>query len=299
MQNIWWLLAFLLSILTASYIYINQFIKVKGSQLMVYRGLGTSCLLLPFAFFVPLLHNPAFYALCFVQGIVISYGDNRILNSAKVFGAEITSLIHPLSIAIIFLFWLALHPHEFAEMLNMPLHFALVLSCLLGISAAIILICHSKISLKALSFLFLGMFCEVFIDVSNKETTHLGAENVYAAIFYYTLITSFVAGLFNLFFYIKSGKKLPPLMAKKNYSFMWFFVLYAIIHSMLKTYAMYLAPNPAYVAAIVHAYPVWIMLANNLYSLKNQGYKTNRINKAHLFLLLISMVGLVLMVHED
>lgn len=299
MQNMWWLLAFFLSILTASYVYINQFIKVSGSQLMIYRGLGTACILLPFAFFVPLLNNPAFYILCIVQGCVISYGDNRILNSAKIFGAEITSLIHPLSIAIIFLLWLFLHPHEFAEMVHLPLHFTLIMSCLLGISAAIIMICHSKISRKALSFLFLGMFCEVFIDVSNKETTHLGADNIYAAIFYYTLITSFVAGSLNLFFYVRSGKKLPKIIEKKNFSFMWFFMLYAIMHSMLKTYTMYLTPNPAYVAAIVHAYPVWIMLANNLYSRKNPEYKTTRINKMQLLLLLVSMVGLVLIVHED
>lgn len=298
-QNIWWMVAGLLSLLTASYVYVNQFVKVKGSQLMVYRGLGTFLLLLPFSCFFEPINNCAFFVLCVVQGFVISYGDNRILNSAKTFGAEITSVIHPLSIAIIFLFWLLLHPENFLVLSGHPLHFSIISLSLIGISVSIILICNSKISRKALKFLFLGMLCEVFIDVTNKETTILGAENIISAIFYYTLVTSFVAGISNLLFYFHNNKKLPQLLAKKNFKVIVFFVSYAIVHSMLKTYAMYKTPNPAYVAAIVHAYPVWIILANNLYQLKNPNYKTNKLNKWHLFLLLICMLGLVLTVHED
>ena len=299
MQNFWWLPAILLSLLTASYVYINQFIKLKGSQLMIYRGLGAFLLLLPFSALFPLIQNPAFYVLCIAQGIVISYGDNRILNSAKTFGAEITSLIHPFSIAIIFLFWLFLHPQEFFALSQNTSHFILIFLCLIGVSAAIIMICHSKISRKALSFLFLGMLCEVFIDVSNKETTHLGAENIISAIFYYTLITSFVAGSINLFVYLFKRKKLPKLAKKNTAKFICFFMGYAIIHSMLKTYTMYLTSNPAYVAAIVHAYPVWIILANKIYHLKNPQNKIRQINKWQVLLLLICIVGLILMVHED
>lgn len=299
MQNFWWMPAILLSLLTASYVYINQFIKIKGSQLMIYRGLGTFFLLLPFTCFFPTIQNPTFYILCIAQGLVISYGDNRILNSAKTFGAEITSLIHPLSIAIIFLFWLIIHPQEFLKLAQHPYHFSLIFTCLIGISIAIILICHSKISRKAIGFLFFGMLCEVFIDVSNKETTHLGAENILSAIFYYTLITSLVAGTSNLFVYLQKGKKLPKLTNKNSLKFAWFFMFYAIAHSLLKTYTMYLTPNPAYVAAIVHAYPVWIILANKIYNTKQPNKKIKQINKIHLSLLLICMLGLVLMVHED
>ena len=48
MQNYWWLLAIGVSLLTSAYVYVNQFIKIKGSLLMVYRGLGTAAVLLPF-----------------------------------------------------------------------------------------------------------------------------------------------------------------------------------------------------------------------------------------------------------
>lgn len=50
MQNYWWILAIALSLLTSAYVYVNQFVKIKGSLLMVYRGLGTAAVLLPFVF---------------------------------------------------------------------------------------------------------------------------------------------------------------------------------------------------------------------------------------------------------
>ena len=265
MQNYWWILAIALSLLTSAYVYVNQFVKIKGSLLMVYRGLGTAAVLLPFVFCFAPIHNWAFYALCAAQGLVISLGDNRILNGAKTFGAQVTSLIHPLSIALIFVFWMLLHPADFVALGREPLHLLLILACLLGTTAALILICRAKASRKALGFLLIGMFCEIFIDVTNKETTHLGAENLVSAIYYYTLITSLVAGSVNLA------------------------VLFAIVHGMLKTYTMYLTPNPAYVAAIVHAYPVWILLFNGFQRENNY----IKIKPQLILLLLISIVGLI------
>ncbi len=289
MQNYWWILAIGISLLTSAYVYVNQFIKIKGSLLMVYRGLGTAAVLLPFAFFFSPIHHWAFYGLCFAQGLVISLGDNRILNGAKTFGAQVTSLIHPLSIAFIFVFWILLHPAEITVFLHSPLHLGLILACLLGTTVALILILQAKASRKALSFLAIGMFCEIFIDVTNKETTHLGAENLISAIYYYTLITSLTAGILNLAVHLRRGHKLIELAARKNIRFAWFFMLFAIIHGVLKTYTMYLTPNPAYVAAIVHAYPVWILLFNR-FSRRNDYVK---VKPQLILLLLLSIVGLI------
>ena len=289
MQNYWWILAIALSLLTSAYVYVNQFVKIKGSLLMVYRGLGTAAVLLPFVFCFAPIHNWAFYALCAAQGLVISLGDNRILNGAKTFGAQVTSLIHPLSIALIFVFWMLLHPADFAALGREPLHLLLILACLLGTTAALILICRAKASRKALGFLLVGMFCEIFIDVTNKETTHLGAENLVSAIYYYTLITSLVAGSVNLAVHLGKGHHLPEFWSRKNLRFAWFFMLFAIVHGMLKTYTMYLTPNPAYVAAIVHAYPVWILLFNGFQRENNY----IKIKPQLILLLLISIVGLI------
>ena len=289
MQQYWWLLALGLSLLTSAYVYVNQFIKIKGSLLMVYRGLGTAAVLLPFAFFFAPIHNLAFYALCIAQGLVISIGDNRILNGAKTFGAQVTSLIHPLSIALIFLFWIVLHPADFIAFGEHPMQLLGILACLLGTTIALIFICRAKANRKALSFLLVSMLCEIFIDVTNKETTFLGAENLISAIFFYTLITSFVAGSTNLYVYLREGHKLPEFWRKKNLHFAWFFMLFAIVHGMLKTYTMYLTPNPAYVAAIVHAYPVWILLYNAIGKEKNYV----KIKPQLIILLLISIVGLI------
>lgn len=296
MQNYWWILALALSLLTASYVWINQFLKVKGSVLMAYRGLGTAMLLLPFCLYFSPIHNIWFYVLCIVQGLVLSVGENRILNSAKAFGAEVTSLIHPISIAIIFVVWILLHRAELQELLAQPQKFSAIALCLLGVATSLILISKAKANRKALWFLLAAMSCETFIDITSKETTHLGAENVISAIFYYTLITSFVAGTINILFQQK--RRFKEIFERKNLKFAWFFMSFAILHSILKTYTMYLSPNPAYVAAIVHAYPVWIMLGNNyLFAFKQNGHYI-KIKPQYLILLLISIVCLILMVEE-
>lgn len=296
MQNYWWLPALFLSLLTASYVYANQFIKIKGSVLMAYRGIGTFLLLLPFSFLFAPLHSPAFYILCVVQGLVLSLGENRILNSAKAFGAEVTSLIHPLSIALIFIIWIALHPSELQEIAAYPEKFSLIALCLCGVTTALLLITRARASRKALWFLIAALSAETFIDVTNKETTHLGAENVLSAIYYYTLITSLVAGSANIL--CQKRRRFGDIFQKKNLRFAWFFMLFAIIHSMLKTYTMYLSPNPAYVAAVVHAYPVWIMLGERYLFAAAQKKHYIKVNPLYLGLLLISVVGLILLVEE-
>lgn len=296
MQNSWWILALVLSLLTAGYVGANQFIKVRGSVLMAYRGLGTSLLLLPFCFYFPPLQNGGFYALCVLQGIVLSLGENRILNSAKTFGAEVTSLIHPVSIALIFIIWEVLHPSEFILLLQNPEKLSVIMLCLCGTAVALILISSARANRRALWFLLAAMSCETFIDVTNKETTHLGAENIISAIFYYTLITSLVAGICNVWFQDK--KQFAKIFERKNLRFAWFFMLFAILHSVLKTYTMYLSPNPAYVAAIVHAYPVWIILGRNFLFVKSDSPHYIKINPWYLGLLLVSIIGLILMVEE-
>lgn len=296
MQNYWWILALCLSLLTASYVWANQFLKIKGSVLMAYRGLGTAIILLPCAFCFTPIHNIWFYVLCIIQGLVLSIGENRILNSAKAFGAEVTSLIHPVSIAIIFVVWILLHPYELQELVTHPDKFSLIILCLLGVATALILISKAKANRKALWFLLAAMSCETFIDITSKETTHLGAENVTSAIFYYTLITSLVAGICNILFQDK--RRFKEIFERKNLKFAWFFMGFAILHSVLKTYTMYLSPNPAYVAAIVHAYPVWIMLGNNyLFAFAQKGHYI-KIKPQYLMLLLISIVCLILLVEE-
>ena len=296
MQDYWWILALVLSLLTASYVWINQFLKIKGSVLMAYRGLGTAVILLPCCFYFAPIHNIWFYALCIVQGVVLSIGENRILNSAKAFGAEVTSLIHPISIAIIFVVWIGLHPAELQELLAQLQKFSLIALCLLGVATALILISKAKANRKALWFLIAAMSCETFIDITSKETTHLGAENVISAIFYYTLVTSFVAGSCNIL--CQQKRRFKEIFERKNLKFAWFFMSFAILHSVLKTYTMYLSPNPAYVAAIVHAYPVWIMLGNNyLFAFKQNGHYI-KIKPQYLILLLISIICLILLVEE-
>ena len=64
----------------------------------------------------------------------------------------------------------------------------------------------------------------------------------------------------------------------------------------LKNYSLYLGSNPAYVMAIIYAYPIWVLLANNVYSryVKHQDYA--KPSKRVLISMVISIIVLILTV---
>ena len=64
MHHLWWLVSIFASFVFAMYLYANQVFKLKGSLVMIYRGIGAGLVLLPFAALVPGVENPIFYYLC-------------------------------------------------------------------------------------------------------------------------------------------------------------------------------------------------------------------------------------------
>lgn len=294
MEQYWFIIALICSLLNGIFIYTNQVFKLAGPLFMVYRGWGQFLSLIPFIFFFSPIHNFTFYILCIVQGGLISFNDYRMFRSSKAFGAEVTGSLQPLVIAPIFILWLLVNPSDLIRMINHPLHFLAVILCLSGITFAILKMKQAKASSRAMRYL-LPCLCLLSInDVINKESMMHGAENLMSAIYFYCLITAFISGGVNFLRYIQ--KHNVTELVKKQYRYKALFIIFMITLCMItKNYAMFLAPNPAYVAAIIFLYPLWIVLGNMLYRHLGGRIACASVQLSTVSILLVSVIGLILL----
>ena len=99
--------------------------------------------------------------------------------------------------------------------------------------------------------------------------------------------------------FIKQGNKFKEVLAFRNL-FLAGIPMIMLIMGMyvFKNYSFHLSDNPAYVMAIIYSYPVWIFMANNLFSkyLKNKEYA--RPNKWVMLSMVISVLVLILTVQS-
>ncbi len=299
MHQVWWLVAVLASFVFAMYIFANQIFKLKGSLIMIYRGVGAAAVLLPFALVVPGIDNPMFYYLCIVQGFLIAYLDNRLFNAAGRFGAELTSMIQPISVLFGFVMWFFIVPAQFVELCRNPLRLILTVTALIGIVVSVLMLKKNRFSRKAFLYLLPALLTVTVLDIMGKTIMDTGRDNVFGAIFYYSLITSLIAGTINAVAFFKEKNPISEILLPRNLFFAGIPIVFLILTMyVFKNYSLYLATNPAYVMAIIYAYPIWILLANNIYSRHFKHRLYARPQKKVLALMMASVILLILTVQS-
>ena len=170
MLSLWWLTALVCSFICGIYNSINQVYKMPGLQIMIYRGLGVGILLLPFVFLFEPINNPWFYVFCTTQGFAIAFNDYRFFRATKAFGAEVSSSLHPLSLGVIFVFWLLITPSQVEYFIANPKKLLIVITCLFGVALSVLKMCQAKTSKKAFNYLFPVLFTLAIGDILNKKS---------------------------------------------------------------------------------------------------------------------------------
>lgn len=297
MQQYWWLISFFASFIFAMYIFANQVFKLKGSLIMIYRGIGAGLLLLLLVPFVPYNFGSMFFYLCIFQGFLIAYLDNRLFNAANRFGAEVTSVIQPISVLFGFVLWFILVPQQFFDLCADPLRLVLISASVFGMVCSVLMLKKNPLNRVALLYLLPALLTVTLLDIQGKVLMNIGQEKVFAAIFYYSLITSLVAGSANAIAFFNGGGNIREVFVPRNLLCAGIPVIVLILSMYtFKNYSLYLGSNPAYVMAIIYAYPIWILLANNLLSryVKHQNYA--KPSKKVLLTMVISIIVLILAV---
>lgn len=295
MAEFWWLVAIFASFIFAMYIFANQVFKLKGSLVMIYRGLGAVAVLLPFVPFVAGVQNPMFYYICIFQGLLIAFLDNRLFNAASRFGAELTSMIQPISVMLGLSAWYIIVPQQFWDLCQSPLRLIATTLSILGIVCSVLLLKKNRMSRKAFMYLLPALLTVTVLDLLGKGLMDMGSDNVFGAIFYYSLITSLVAGIVNAFAFFKQGYSFSEVIMPRNMLFAGVPVVVLIMGMYaFKNYSLYLSDNPAYVMAIIYSYPIWILLANNIYSHHFNQKLYSKPNTWVILMMVISIIALIL-----
>ncbi len=294
MQQYWWLFSIFASFIFAMYIFANQIFKLKGSLVMIYRGVGAAVVLLPFVPLIQGMADPNFYYLCLVQGVLIAYLDNRLFNAANRFGAEMTSVIQPISVMFGFVIWFIIVPQQFWDLCHNPWRLVLIMVSMLGIVSSVLMLKKNRMSSKAFFYLLPALLTVTVIDLLGKKLMDIGSDNVLGAIFYYSIITSIVAGGVNAVAFFKEGNNFTEIICPRNLLFAGIPIVILILAMYsFKNYSLYLSSNPAYVMAMIYSYPIWILLANNIYS----RYFTNELYaRPNRWILLTMMVSIVILI---
>ena len=294
MNELWWLWAVFSSILMGAMIYANQIFKMPSSLMMTYRGLVQSLLLLPFFPFFEMPSTPWFWIFGTIQGLMIAYSDKKTFLGSRLYGGEIVASLKPYVIFFIFILWLVIKPVQLFEMLHEPLRSILIVLCLGIIIYSLRAICRGKVSKEAFIMLLPALLVAALVDTNNKYTTTLGASaGLPSAIFYYCWITAFVSGLPNMVKFC-CHRDWRLAFAPRYVAGGLTVIFCSVTSNIFKNTAMFYAANPAYVAAVMSLYPVWIIVWNCYYYRRKTVECYPRCDLKVVGLLLAAVIALIL-----
>jgi uncharacterized membrane protein YoaK (UPF0700 family) len=163
--------------------------------------------------------------------------------------------------------WFCIRPQLFFDLCQNPLRLIVTCFSIIGIVVSVLMLKKNRMSRKAFLYLLPALLTVTVLDLLGKGLMEIGSDNVFGAIFYYSLLTSFVAGLINAYAFFRQGNSFSEVIRLRNVLFAGVPVIVLIMGMyVLKNYSLYLSENPAYVMAVIYSYPIWILLANNVCS---------------------------------
>lgn len=291
----WAVYALLSSLFSCAYYFGNQMSKVAPNIFMFYRGAVPALLLLPFLPFVRMVPDWHFYVLCLIQGGIISFIDYRNFRAMRVWGAETVSSVHPFNIGFVFVVWLIIRPEGLLVYWEHPLRLAGITAALAGVVYAVSSYRASRRSAAALRYMFPYILASALCDAVNKLCmSYVPAEHLTSGSYFYILITAVVVAVVNFALYRKNGGKTSRLLLWSNLKYAPVMLLLVLL-MLFKNYAMFSAPNPSFVTAIMYCYVVWIMLFAFVLRKMRVSCRHRGLPRRKVLLLLASIILLILL----
>lgn len=291
----WFLYVVLSSLFSCFYYFGNQAAKIKPNVFMIYRGAGPALVLLPMLLWVKPIEAWQFYAFCALQGCIIAFIDYRNFLAMRVWGAEAVAALHPLSIGLVFVFWMLIKPYMFLNYMDNIWKFVGILLALGGILYATVSFQKARNVRKLLYYMLPFFIGAAMVDVINKICmSYATSAQLQTASGLYVIITGAVVALINLLLYIKNNNKLNELFNESNLKYAPIILL--IIGCMVtKNLAMFNVGNPAFVMATLYIYIIWIMLFGKFDFIRKKLGAYRRLDYRKAILLLICSVVLILL----
>lgn len=291
---LWVFLSLVYGIFTAIYMLFNQHYKINGYILGIWRGFGICALFLPLLFVVAIPNQPHYWILLAIQGVCIGvYDSNIFFNSAR-FGAGPTSRFMAVTVLLTAFIWWLLTPQKFFGLLQNGKIMSVLMFILCGFTFFYWQMLQNEVSRQVAKATMPAVLALAAMSIITKYIAESG-NSVYQGLFYYLTVSTFISGIYNLLLYLWQNRKLKAtalrqIIAPKMHRIGAYLITFSSVLIAAKTLALRLAPNPAYVIALLLIAPLFIYLFN-----RNQKIADNISVKAG-FAMIAFLLALIILV---
>lgn len=268
---IWVINGLIYGFFTALYTLVNQKYKMNGYLLGIWRGFGISILFAPFLILYPVPQDAYYWFLLIAQGWLIGFYDSHLFFASANFGAGPTSRIMALTAIFTTVLWWISTPNEFLRLMENGTVFMTLLLVLCGFSYSYWYMNKSPISKAVAKYMMPVVLALSTMSIITKDIA-LGGDSVWSSVTYYLVVSTFVSGCYNTYFYIIREKPsfssfFQEVFSKTAIKAGFYVVSFSAILITAKTLALRVAPNPGYVMALVLTAPLFVFALNKYHKI--------------------------------
>ncbi|MBQ4399969.1 MAG: hypothetical protein II830_01595 [Alphaproteobacteria bacterium] len=267
MIMLWVINGLIYGFFTAVYMLFNQYYKLNGYVLGIWRGFGICLLFLPCLLFVEVPTEIKYWFLLLLQGICIGIYDSRIFFASAKFGAGPTSRFMSVTVLLTTFFWWFLTPDLFWQLFSDGNLLITLILVLCGFSFCYWQMLKSDVSKEAAIYTMPAVLALAAMSIITKYIATEG-RSLWQGLSYYLVVSTFVSGMYNLFMY-RFQKEKPEIISRKMLKIGALLVAFSSVLIIAKTMALRIAPNPGYVTALLLIAPLFIYALNRHYKISD------------------------------
>lgn len=260
-MELWPLLALGFSFCGAIIIGYNQWAQMDGRVMAVWKIPGVLLVAVPAFWLLPWPHDPMFYLIAALLGLLLSYADILLMDAAAQHGARLTALYIPIKMLVVFALWCVIEPAAWWAVAAHPWKLVVLGGCAALSFWSLAHIRRCDASWPAL--LAVAPVAMIFAaeDAGVKGLLGPPTGDVMAMIggsVAFLTMTCFVGALFGAGWLAWDKTALPRDATTVLKGGVFGLMVMLGVSLLLVTLA--LAPNPGYVAAITMLSAVWLAI---------------------------------------
>ena len=282
---------------TAIYMLFNQHYKIDAYVLGIWRGFGIFALFLPLLFLYPVPYDWHYWLLLIIQGLCIGIYDSHIFFASAKFGAGPTSRFMAVTVLLTTFAWWLLTPQKFLFLLSQGDIVITLVLILCGFSFCYWQMFEGEVSRAVAVYTMPAVAALAAMSIITKYIA-TEAHCLGQGLTYYLTVSTFISGLYNLWFYHRKKEQYASqypdkIISKKTIKSGFLLIGFSSVLIIAKTMALRMAPNPGYVTALLLVAPLFIYILNRKYKIKDN------ISVEAGFAMIFFLVLLVLVVNGD
>ncbi len=257
--------AFLLSLISAAaaagMALVNEWGKVSGIALLIWRGLIPALLLAPM---VTLLDawptEPVFYGLVAASALGGAIVDGLAVVTASRYGGGVVSRLTPVSLWFVLIPWAVVAPETMLPLIEDPLHGLAVVAALGAMIWAAGRLRGSAVDWAALRLFWPAIVAAGIVQVINKLAMD-GAPTFSGAMAYGAFQGALIAAGATGVMVARHGiQSLPVVVSRRVLAAGALFAGAVLIHLLSKNMAMVRINNPTWVSALLLTAPLFVLV---------------------------------------